>query len=398
MPSDAPVLNREVAKETARRSVDAAAEGLIELSHLVHSHPELNFEEERSSAWVAGALSDHGFAIDTGVCDLPTAFVATAGSGPLTLAICAEYDALPGVGHACGHNIIAASAVGAAIGLGSLADDLGITVKVMGTPAEEGGGGKILMLERGAFAGVHASMMVHPMPFAFDSVEAVCLAVSILDVHYHGKSAHASGFPQAGINAADGVTIAQVAIGLLRQHIHPTDRIHGIVKDGGDAPNVIPEHAGGQWLVRARTLEALAKLEPRVRACFEAGAMATGATVEIVQPGKPYSEFRHDPGLGAFFQANGQALGREYPEIKRSALERTAGSTDMANISLAMPAIHPSIGIDCQPASNHQPEFTAAAITANADKAVRDGALAMAWTCIDVALDPTERTRLLAGP
>src|SRR3954447_4016255 len=194
------------AKDAARAEVDRAHDALVELSHTIHAHPELAFEEERSSAWAADALATGGFDVDTGVADLPTAFVATAGSGPLTLGICAEYDALPAIGHACGHNIICAAAVGAGLALQPLADDLGITVKVFGTPAEEGGGGKILMLERGAFDGVHAAMMVHPAPT--EMAEMPCLAVSHLNVFFEGKEAHASAWPEAGINGADALTVA----------------------------------------------------------------------------------------------------------------------------------------------------------------------------------------------
>ncbi|MBA3654461.1 MAG: amidohydrolase, partial [Actinobacteria bacterium] len=251
-----------------RSTVDDGARSLIDLSHRIHANPELCFEEEKSSAWVAEILEGGGFAVDMGVCDLPTAFVATAGSGPLTIAICAEYDALPGIGHACGHNVIAAAAAGAGLALAPLADDLGVTVKVMGTPAEEGGGGKIYMLERGAFDGVDAAMMVHPAPNEMDRFP--CLAVSHVDVHYTGKEAHASAFPELGINAADAITVAQTAIGLLRQHIRSTDRIHGIVTHGGDAPNVVPAHTTGKWYIRSRTLKELEDLEPRVYKCFEA--------------------------------------------------------------------------------------------------------------------------------
>jgi amidohydrolase len=390
-------MEAEQQKANAQRAVDGAADALVELSHTIHAHPETRFQEERSSAWVAEALTDHGFDVTGGVCDLPTAFVATAGTGPLTLSICAEYDALPGVGHACGHNVIAAAAVGAGLALAPIADDLGITVKVIGTPAEEGGGGKILLLERGAFEGVHASMMVHPVPFDVDPIEAVTLAVQHLHVHYTGKAAHASSYPEEGVNAADALTLAQVAIGLLRQHLRPSDRVHGIVTKGGDAPNIVPQDSDAEYYVRARTLAALAELEPRVRACFDAGALATGSTVDVSTTSPPYSEFRHDEAMGAAFTRNAEALGRRCPTIPRPVLEKYAGSTDMANISLAIPAIHPSLGLDCLPASNHQPEFTAAAAGANADRAVRDGALAMAWTCIDLATHPDERARLLAG-
>src|SRR3989475_2436479 len=205
------------ARAAVRERVAASRDRLVALSHRIHAHPELSFEEERAAAWCAEALDAAGFAVERGIADLPTAFVARAGSGPLHLALCAEYDCLPGIGHACGHNVIAAIAVGAGIAAARVADDVGLTVSVIGTPAEERGGGKILLLERGAFAGAHAALMVHPAPV--DAVEPPMLAWSHFDVHYTGKAAHASAFPEFGVNAADAVTVAQTAIRLLRQHI-----------------------------------------------------------------------------------------------------------------------------------------------------------------------------------
>ncbi len=383
------------AKAVAQREVTAAGRALVELSHTVHAHPELAFEEERAAEWVADALSGP-FTIEAGVCDLPTAFVASAGSGPFTVAICAEYDALPSIGHACGHNVIAASAVGAGLALAPLADELGITVKVIGTPAEERGGGKVLLLERGAFDGVHAAMMVHPT--AQDDLDHMpCLAIQDFEVHYHGKTAHASAFPELGVNAADALTIAQTAIGLLRQHIKHSDRIHGIVLHGGDAPNIVPHETAGRWYVRSRNLRELADLEPKVARCFEAGALATGCTVDVIKAGPAYSEFEHDSELARLYRGNAEALGRKFVDLPAEIAQRFAGSTDMANVSLAIPSIHPMLGLDCFPASNHQPEFTAACITPKADQAVIDGALAMAWTVIDAAKDESTRSRLLAG-
>jgi amidohydrolase len=380
------------AKGAAQEVVAGAAQALLDLSHRIHADPELSFEEEHAAAWCAEALTDGGFSVEAGVCDLPTAFVATAGSGPLTIGICAEYDALPGVGHACGHNVIAAAGVGAGLALAALADDLGITVKVLGTPAEEGGGGKILMLDRGAFDGIHAAMMVHPTPVEADHMP--CLAVAHVDVHYTGKEAHASAFPELGRNAADALTVAQTAIGLLRQHISPEARIHGIVTHGGDAPNVVPAHTSGKWYVREKTLAKLSELEPRVHRCFEAGALATGCEVRIEPQSPPYSEFVHDVEMAAVYKRNAQDLGRTFHDMG-GLLEKMAGSTDMANISLAMPTIHPMLGLDSFPASNHQPEFTAYCATEVADKAALDGATAMAWTVIDLATDSVHRSRLL---
>lgn len=380
------------AKAAARETVERARPALVSLSHRIHEHPEIGFEEERASAWLCDALAEAGFAVERGVYELPTAFVARAGSGPLHLAICAEYDALPGIGHACGHNVIASSAVGAGCAISRLADDLGVTVSVVGTPAEESGGGKILLLERGAFAGVHAALMVHPAPL--DIVEPKMLAWSQFDVHYHGKEAHASAFPELGINALDALTIAQTAIGLLRQHIRPTDRVHGIILKGGDAANVVPAHTSARYMVRADTLGDLDEIQTKVRRCFEAGALASGARLEMRPASPPYAEVVHDAEMAAIYRRNAEAIGRSFPDLG-DAVRRPSGSTDMGNVSVAMPAIHPTIGLDCYPVVNHQPEFAAHCATPIADQALFDGALAMAWTVIDLATDPAARARLM---
>jgi amidohydrolase len=386
-----------LAKDGARERFDGARDELLAISRRIHANPELGFEEERASAWLCDALDDAGFAVEKGICDLPTAFRARAGSGPLHIGICAEYDALPDIGHACGHNIIAASALGAALAAAKVADEVGMTITVIGTPAEEVGnaGGKILMLERGGFDGLHAAMMVHPAPM--DMLQAKIIAASMFDVHCTGKESHASAYPELGVNAADALTIAQTAIGLLRQHIRATDRIHGIVTHGGSAPNVIPAHSSARYIVRSETLDQLNELRPKVYRCFEAGGLATGAKVQITGGDKPYAEMHHDADMAALYRANSEALGRPFPDLGELG-NRPTGSTDMGNISRAMPSIHPMIGINCLPAVNHQPEFTAHCITADADKALIDGALAMAWTCIDMAANANVRERLLAGP
>jgi len=300
-------------KAAARERFQGDRDALIKLSHRIHSHPELGFEEERACAWLCEALADQGFAVERGICDLPTAFRARAGSGPLHIGICAEYDSLPGIGHACGHNVIAASALGAAMAAAAVADDIGLTISVLGTPAEEVGnaGGKILLLERGGFEGMHAAMMVHPAPF--DVLRAKIIAASMFDVRYTGKESHASAFPELGINAADALTVAQTAIGLLRQHIHASDRIHGIVTEGGVAPNVVPAHTSARYIIRSETLEQLNELRPRVHRCFEAGALASGAKLELIGGDRPYAEMRHDETLATFFRSNALALGRSFP-------------------------------------------------------------------------------------
>ncbi len=369
-------------------SIAARRDELFALSHAIHGDAEVGFEEHVSSRRVADALAAGGFDVRHGVAGLDTAVSATFGSGPLEIGICAEYDALPGIGHACGHNVIAAAAVGAALALAEVADEVGLTVRVLGTPSEEGGGGKVIMMDGGVFDGLHAAMMVHPAPY--ESATMPCLAVRHFNVRYSGRSAHASAYPEMGINAADALTVSQVAIGLLRQHIKPTDRIHGIVTDGGDAPNIVPERAAGQWYVRAKNMVELEELYPKVQRCFEAGALATGASVHFDEPGPAYSEFIHDPDLVELWVAEAGTLGREMSEIG------VAGSTDMANVSLAMPTIHPMLAIESGGAVNHQPEFTAACVEPSADQAVLDGALGMARTAATAAQNERVRSRLLA--
>ncbi|MBE3602718.1 M20 family metallopeptidase [bacterium] len=393
------------AKAAARERFKESERHLIDLSHRIHAHPELGFEEERAAAWMCETMADAGFSVERGICGMPTAFAARAGSGPLHLAICAEYDCLPGIGHACGHNIIAAMGAGAAIAAAKVADDVGLTITLLGTPAEEvcNGGGKILLLERGGFQNVHAAMMAHPAPIDMSTPQII--AAAMFEVHYTGKEAHASAFPELGINAADAITVAQTAIGLLRQHIRDTDRIHGIVIKGGDAPNIIPAHTAVRYFARAKTLERLSDLLPRVHRCFEAGAIATGCKYEITSGDKPYAEMRHDYEIAAIYRRNAEALGRVFADPEPRVVAKGgggsramgAGSTDMGNVSLQLPSIHPLIGINSAPAVNHQPEFTAACATPDADRAVVDGALAMAWSAIDIASDAALRQRLIGN-
>lgn len=377
------------AKAAARETIEDRRAALVDLSHRIHAHPELAFEEEKASAWCAGFLADAGFAIEKPFCGLDTAFRARKGNGPLHVAFCAEYDALPSIGHACGHNVIATMSLGAALAAARVADEVGLTVTVVGTPAEEHGGGKILLLERGGFADEHLAMMAHPAPI--DAEEFPSLACANLEVSYTGKAAHAAAFPQLGVNALDALTVAQTALGLLRQHIDPTDRLHGIVTHGGDAPNVVPARTAARYLVRSQTLGRLERLVPRVRNCFEAGALATGAKLGF-EASKPYADMRQDGTLGALYRRNASELGRSFPDLGRSSA--FSGSTDMGNVSHALPSIHPLIGLDSLPAVPHQPEFADCARTEVADRAVFDGGLAMAWTAIDVACDDALRERL----
>lgn len=377
------------AKQRAAQAVAADAERLIGLSELLHANPETAWEEHRAARWVAEALDEAGFAVTPRYLGLDTAFHATYGSGPFRLGLCAEYDALPGLGHACGHNLIAAITVGAARALAPLADAAGLTIEVYGTPAEEGGGGKIELLERGAFTGLDLAMMAHPAPV--DVAEAEPFAVSHSHVAYDGKAAHAAAYPEQGVNAADAFTLAQVAIGLLRQQLPPTVRVHGVMTNGGEAPNAIPARTEGRWYVRAQSLAELAHTEEKVWRCFEAGALATGAALTITPESKPYAEFRTaQPALDAYIR-NAEDLGRVF-DTGSPGRAMNRASTDMGNVSQVVPAIHPYVGIGSLPALNHQPEFAAHCIGDDAEKALLDAATALAWTALDVA-GPTNTSR-----
>ncbi|MEX2984352.1 M20 family metallopeptidase [Streptomyces sp. C36] len=371
-------------KSAIRERVSAHREELLALSRRIHGHPETAFAEHRAAAWCAEVLGDHGFAVTAPAHGLETAFVATAGSGPVTVAIACEYDALPGLGHACGHNLIAAAGVGAAIALAPHADELGLTVRVLGTPAEERGAGKALLLEAGAFEGVDAAMMVHPCPF--EVAEFRSFALGTLSVEYQGKAAHPSLNAHEGRNAADAMTVAQVALGLLRQQLPAQWKVHGVTTSAGTAPNLIPDRATAEYEIRASAAEDLREVRERVEACFRAGALATGCEVTLTRPEPDYLDFRTDPGLIALWQANARALGRPEPQ-QRDAF----ACTDMGNVSHAVPSIHPVLDITGGACGPHEPEFAAAAVSPEAERAIVDGAVGMAWTAADFAASRAAR-------
>jgi amidohydrolase len=380
-------------RERALAALDAAAADLISLSEAIHADPELSFDEVRAAERVATFLEERGFQVTRGTAGMPTAFTAVTGAAPgaLVLGLMAEYDALPAVGHACGHNLIAASSVGAALALAPIATELGLEVRVYGTPAEEGGGGKILLLDAGVFDDLSLALMVHP--WSFDRLESACLAVDHFDVTFTGRTAHASAAPWQGHNAGDAMTIAQVALGLLRQQLPAGDQIHGIVTDGGEAANVIPSHVTGRFMCRSTSKDGLAALIPRVAACFEAGALATETTVAIEQLAPLYSHMEQDAELLASYRRHAEALGRTFDDDD-AGVARPTYSTDMANVSLAVPSIHPLIDVGADGAVNHQPEFTAACVGPAAERALLDAASAMASVAIDAATDEALRSRL----
>jgi amidohydrolase len=365
---------------------------LLELSHAIHGEPELAFCEYRSAAKTRALVAERGFEIADAPGGLATAFRASYGSGPLVVAVCAEYDALPEIGHACGHNIIAASGVGAALALADVADDLGLTVVLMGTPAEESGGGKALLLKAGAFDGIAVTVMIHPGPA--DIAAARSLALSEVAVRYHGRESHAAVAPHLGVNAGDAVTVAQVAIGLLRQHLAPGQMAHGIVTLGGSAPNVIPARAELRYTMRAAESASLRELEDRIGDCFLAGALGTGCDYEVSEASPMYAELAPDPWLAEVFRGEMVRLGRS-PLPAELEAAAPLGSTDMGNVTQVMPGIHPIVGVDAAGASVHQPAFAAAAVSASGDAAVVDGAIMLARAVVQLAQTPHERDRVM---
>ncbi len=318
-------------------------------------------------------------------CGLETAFISDFGFGDACVGILSEYDALPGIGHACGHNIIATAGLGAALALASLKDRLPGRIRYLGTPAEETGNGKELMAQKGAFEGLDAAMMVHPS--GTNLITMPSLAVNEVRVTYTGKAAHAAAMPFAGVNALDALVTAYQSIAQLRQHIRPNQRIHGIFTETGLAPNIVPDRAAGTFYVRAGDGEELAALKKRVRHCFEAGALATGCEVQIDWAIADYLEIKNSWPIAERFQANAENLGRQFHDLDRAIRGGSAGSTDMGNVSHRVPSIHPMIA--CAPPNIviHNPEFARWAGSETGDQAALDGAKALAMTAIDVLCD-----------
>jgi amidohydrolase len=371
-------LADRVAAEVERR-----ADTLIDVSHLIWKHPELCYEEQFAHDLLCDVLEGAGFDVTRGAYDLDTAFEARAGSGGPTIAVCCEYDALPEIGHACGHNVIAAAGLGAGLAAGALADELGGTVVVLGTPAEEGGGGKILMLDRGALDGVDAAMMVHPADQDLDGL--LVLANHQVHVRFTGEAAHAAAAPHKGRNALDAAVLAYVNVAALRQHIEGHERIHGIITHGGDKPNIVPHRSAMQWYVRSADAEGLEKLTPRVVAAIEAGALATGCEVEIEYPAPPYSDLITSRSMLGSYAANMADRGRTIDSLEER--PEFMGSTDMGNVSYEVPTIHPMIQVAPRGVAIHTPEFATHTAGPGGDKAVVDGAVAMARTIVDLWTD-----------
>lgn len=365
-------------KQQALQRIDAVADLLVEVSHEIHAHPEQNFEEFFASELLSRAAQQSGFPVELHAYGAETGFAGDVGTGP-TVCVMSEYDALPDIGHGCGHNVIAAAGLGAAIGLASVASSAGGRVRYLGTPAEEGGGGKLVMARNGCLEGVDIAMMVHSADADLTSIDAIALQQLVME--YSGRASHAAAAPQHGRNALDAAVLGYMAVAALRQHILPTERVHGIFLRGGDKPNIVPSDAATEWYIRSDTISSLQELKPRVVAALESGAHACGCSVTHQWTGTAYADMVTNNSLAALYIANAGSLGRKVEAP--SAHRRVVGSTDMGNISHMVPSIHPMIASAQSGTSIHTKDFAAESIGLLADKAVIDGAKAMAMTAID---------------
>ncbi|MEZ4862961.1 MAG: M20 family metallopeptidase [Caldilineaceae bacterium] len=377
-------MSTEQLKVRVQEYLDEMADQLIQISQTLHANPEVAFEEFQSMALLADTAEQQGFTVERGVAGLETAFVATSpgqGDGP-TIAMIAEYDALPGLGHACGHNIIGTAATGAAMALRALQAEFAGTVQLIGTPAEERGGGKVIMVERGIFADIDAAMMIHPGSKAMTTRGT--LASNKLRFEFFGKAAHAASAPDAGINALDACIQTFVNINALRQHLTRDVRIHGIITHGGDAPNIVPAYAAADFSVRAATSDASFAVVDKVVRCAEAGALGAGATLKVHHQ-THYANRLANPTLARLFAENITTLGER---VEEPAVDERMGSSDMGNVSQMVPAIHPYVTIVDPGTSAHTPEFAAAAASERGNQALLRGAKALAMTAIDLFTQP----------
>ncbi|MFJ4169391.1 amidohydrolase [Paenarthrobacter sp. NPDC089714] len=381
----------EALRRALRDGVDAWRPQVQSLSQDLHANPELSFEEVRAAASITAVLAEAGFEVATGTAGLPTAFTATAGSGDLTVALCVEYDALPSVGHACGHNLIAGASVAAALALLPHVDELGITLKAIGTPAEEHGGGKALMLERGAFDGVGLALMVHPVQdgVTYNPAGTTAQAVGRYEAVFTGKAAHAAAAPHLGVNAGDAAVLSQVAIGLLRQQVPGDHRIACYVAEAGHVTNIIPDHAVVPFECRAFTLPEYEALLERVKHCFEGAALATGTTLEISAAEPLYEPLIQDDDLAAYWTEAMDAFGKD----TSPSAGMGGGSTDMGNISQVIPSLHPWLSIPGANVPIHSHGFAALANTPEAYDVMFEAAVALAWTVAGAATHPQQRER-----
>ncbi len=369
-------------KNSVAGEIDALYQQLADLSRKIHANPEVAFQEHQAADWLTGFLERNGFTVERGICELPTAFQGKYGTGKPVIAFLAEYDALPKIGHACGHNLIATSSVAAGVASRRAVNELGGSIMVFGTPGEELYGGKAIMAERGAFTDVDMALIAHPG--GGNTVVMNTLACETLEVEFRGKAAHAAAEPEVGINALEAMIQSYNAINSLRQHIREKSRIHGIITDGGEAANIVPAHTAATFMVRAEDDDYLDELKKRVTSCFTGAATATGAKLKY-RWGEHYAAMLNNLTMARLFRQNMQALGRS---IRLGGNTMMTFSTDVGNVSQLLPTIQPLVAIAPQDVLIHTPQFARVTATEEALCCMLDAARAMAMTAVD----------LLAGP
>ena len=366
-------------------AIDRLGDDLEKLSRQIHDNPELCYEEVKAAAWLTDFLAGQGFKVERALAGIETAFRATieTGEGP-TVAILCEYDALPAIGHACGHNAIATAGAGAGAGLAAVRDKLPKgRIHVIGTPAEEGGGGKVKLIQAGVFTDVDAAMMVH----GFDQWVGHMDLLGIVRVGFEftGKASHAAADPWDGVNALDAAVQTYNSVSMLRQQVRPDARIHGIITHGGAAPNIIPEFAAATFYVRSLNLDYMWQLQQRVIACAEGAARSTGCTLKTIDhKDTAYETMKRNQTLLGAFRANLTALGiTEAPPL----VDRL-GSSDVGNLSQVLPTIQPLMKIAPDGTSIHSRAFEAAAVSPLAREGTLTAAKAMAMTTLDLLAEP----------
>jgi amidohydrolase len=376
--------NIDKLKRAIAREIEADMPQLQKLSLKIHDNPELGLHEFKACEWLTEYLASRNFAIEREICEMPTAFRATYGKGKPCIGLLAEYDALPGVGHACGHNLICTIAIGAAMAAKAAVDRLGGSVVVIGTPAEENYGGKIVMARKGAFSDLDAAILVHPG--SADTAVEPAIACQQMNIEFFGKAAHSSANPASGINALDAMLLSFNNINALRQQIQSTARIHGIITDGGQAANIIPEHSAGEFYVRAADEAYLDELLQKVLNCFIGASLATGTRLEYKPDVLRYAGLNANMILAQLYVNNMKIIGRDVKFLE-SMVPLHAGSTDMGNVSQVTAAIHPLLAVAPKGISLHTAEFAAAAASEKGMKGLSDAAKAVAMTVADLLSD-----------
>ena len=372
------------AKQKVCSYIDSIAPELIELSHSIHAQPELAYEEHFAHQCLTKTLSEKGLDVETGAYELETAFEANVGSSGPVVALLCEYDALPGIGHACGHNIIAAAGVGAGLAASAFTEPFNGRLRILGTPAEEGGGGKVRMLNKGAFDSVEAVLMIHPADADLPNISS--LAVQQLKATYTGKAAHAAAAPEKGINALDGAVLGYMGVAALRQHIAPYERLHGIFTNGGQKANIVPEAAETIWYARSSSMEKLEILKTRLVETLKGGAGSAACDIQIDWINEPYAEVIDNTPLLEAYIKNSESLGRV---IKVADDGGVVGSTDLGNVSHVVPSIHPMVKVAPKGTAIHTVDFEKYAKSKEGDEGLLDSAKSLAMTVLDCWKDPS---------